>query len=81
MAMKGTRMLLTLAMRWMPPKITISEKRVSTTPTTTGLKPKATLSALQIVLLWMELYDRPKVREIRMAKSAASQGCFRPWRI
>ena len=79
--MTGTMTLLTLAMRWMPPKMTTSDTVARMRPTHIGLNPKATFSALQMVLLWMELYDRPKVTEIRMAKRAASQGCRRPFRI
>ena len=79
--MIGTMTLLTLAMRWMPPKMTVSDRTARMMPTHTGLKPKATFSALQMVLLWMELYDRPKVTEIRIANRAASHGWRRPFRM
>ena len=55
MAMKGTRMLLTWAMRWMPPKAMNKAIAVIMQPTTNGSNPKALFKAPQMALLWMEL--------------------------
>ena len=53
--MIGTNMLLTFAMRWMPPNTTSNAKAAVKTPIHNGLTPKACCMALQMVLLWMEL--------------------------
>ena len=59
MAMTGTRILLTRAMRWMPPKTINKPRAAKTTPTHTGDQPKASCMAPQMVLAWMELLDKP----------------------
>ena len=50
-----------------------SDSAASAIPTHSGSQPKASCMALQMVLLWMELYERPKVMVSSTANSADSQ--------
>ncbi len=72
-AITGTITLLTLAIRWIPPKIMASVSTVSTAPTILGSKPNEPCMAAQIVLLCTELNAKPKVTEIKMANSMPIQ--------
>lgn len=80
-AITGTITLLTLAIRWIPPKIMVSVSTVSTAPTILGSKPNEPCMAAQIVLLCTELNAKPKVTEIKMANSMPIQFSPNPYRI
>ena len=54
-AITGTKMLLTFAMRLMPPKTQAVERTTRTSPISHGCMPKAPCMAPQMVLLWMEM--------------------------
>ena len=78
MAITGTNIELTRAVRWMPPKTMLRPAAASTMPTHNGDQPKACCIAPQMVFDWMELYDSPKVMVIRMAKSTDIHRQCRP---
>ena len=77
--MTGTITPLTLAMRWMPPKMISSVTAVRIIPIQTGSMPKALSHAAQIVLLCTELKAKPKVMDISMAKRMPIQRAFSPF--
>ena len=80
-AIIGTIMLLTRAIRRIPPKMMTRVRAVSTPPNTIWLNPNACSAAAQIVLLCTELKAKPKVMLINMAKSIPIHGCFNPFFI
>ena len=80
-AIAGTITLLTLAIRWIPPKMMASVSTVSIVPITAGSNPNEPCMAAQIVLLCTELNAKPKVMKIRMANSTPIQFNPNPYRI
>ena len=80
-AIIGTIILLTRAMRRIPPKMMRRVSAVSIPPNTVWSKPKACSAAAQIVLLCTELKAKPNVILISTAKSIPIQGCFNPFFI
>ena len=78
-AMTGTMMLLTLAMRWIPPKIINRVSPVRMMPIGTWLMPNACSTAAQMVLLCTELKANPKVTVISMANRIPIHGFFNPF--
>lgn len=77
-AMSGTRMLLILAMRCIPPKMMIRVSSVIAEPMYNGRIWKALSNAAQIVLLCTELKAKPNVMVISTANRIPIHRFFSP---